>query len=135
MERRKNLFQQKIMTLNNTGDASRLADDSRGVLTLLVQYLKLEAIDKLSVATTFLILGGVIFALATSAIFFLSTGLVKSLSGVIGSEAGAYYVVGGLLAVVILIIYINRKAWIERPVIRNISQSMLKEDEDEEANV
>ncbi len=123
------------MTLNNTGDASRLADDSRGVLTLLVQYLKLEAIDKLSVATTFLILGGVIFALATSAIFFLSTGLVKSLSGVIGSEAGAYYVVGGLLAVVILIIYFNRKAWIERPVIRNISQSMLKEDEDEEANV
>ena len=102
---------------------------------MLVQYLKLEAIDKLSVATTFLILGGVIFALATSAIFFLSTGLVKSLSGVIGSEAGAYYVVGGLLAVVILIIYINRKAWIERPVIRNISQSMLKEDEDEEANV
>lgn len=123
------------MTLNSTGDASRLADDSRGVLTLLVQYLKLEAIDKLSVATTFLILGGVIFALATSAIFFLSTGLVKSLSGVIGSEAGAYYVVGGLLAVVILIIYFNRKAWIERPVIRNISQSMLKEDEDEEANV
>jgi len=57
------------------------------------------------------------------------------LSGGIGSEAGAYYVVGGLLAVVILIIYINRKAWIERPVIRNISQSMLKEDEDEEANV
>lgn len=123
------------MTLNNTGDASRLADDSRGVLTLLVQYLKLEAIDKLSVATTFLILGGVILALATSAIFFLSTGLVKSLSELIGSEAGAYYVVGGLLAVVILIIYINRKAWIEQPVVRNISQSMLKEDEDEEAGI
>ena len=123
------------MTLNNTGDASRLANDSRGVLTLLVQYLKLEAIDKLSVATTFLILGGIIFALATSAIFFLSTGLVKSLSGLIGSEAGAYYVVGGLLALLILVIYVNRKAWIEQPVIRNISQSMLKEDENEEADV
>ena len=123
------------MTLNNTGDASRLANDSRGVLTLLVQYLKLEAIDKLSVATTFLILGGIIFALATSAIFFSSTGLVKSLSGLIGSEAGAYYVVGGLLALLILVIYVNRKAWIEQPVIRNISQSMLKEDENEEADV
>ena len=123
------------MTLNNTGDASRLANDSRGVLTLLVQYLKLEAIDKLSVATTFLILGGIIFALATSAIFFLSTGLVKSLSGLIGSEAGAYYIVGGMLALVILVIYVNRKAWIEQPVIRNISQSMLKEDENEEADV
>ena len=120
------------MTLNNTGDASRLASDSRGVLTLLMDYLKLEAIDKLSVATTFLILGGVIFALATSAVFFLSTGLVKSLSGMIGSEAGAYYVVGGLLVLVILIIYLKRKAWIEQPVVRSISQSMLKENEDEE---
>ena len=120
------------MTLNNTGNASRLADDSRGVLTLLVQYLRLEAIDKLSVATTFLVLGGIIFALATSSIFFLSTGLVKSLSSLIGSEAGAYYVVGGGLALLILIIYLKRKAWIEQPVVRSISQSMLKEDEDEE---
>ena len=67
------------------------------------------------------------------AVFHIQVG--NRLFARIGSEAGAYYVVGGLLAVVILIIYINRKAWIERPVIRNISQSMLKEDEDEEANV
>lgn len=120
------------MTLNNTGDASRLAHDGRGVLTLLVDYLKLEAIDKLSVATNFLILFGILFALATSAIFFLSTGLVKSLSGIIGSEAGAYYVVGGLLVIVMLIVYLKRKDWIERPVVRNISQSMLKQDENEE---
>jgi len=119
------------MTLNNTGDASRLAGDSRGVLTLLVQYLRLEAIDKLSVAATFMILGGIIFALATSAIFFLSTGLVKSLSGLIGSEAGAYYVVGGGLALLILIIYLKREVWIEQPVVKNLSQSMLKEDEDD----
>ncbi|MBQ9640598.1 MAG: phage holin family protein [Bacteroidaceae bacterium] len=120
------------MTLNNTGDASRLAHDGRGVLTLLVDYLKLEATDKLSVATNFLILFGILFALATSAIFFLSTGLVKSLSGIIGSEAGAYYVVGGLLVIVMLIVYLKRKDWIERPVVRNISQSMLKQDENEE---
>ena len=120
------------MTLNNKGNAANLADDNRGGLTLLYDYLRLEAVDKLSVATTFLILGGLIFALATSAIFFLCTGLVKSLGEWIGSESGAYYIVGGALLLLILIIYLKRKAWIERPVVRNLSQSMLKEDEDAE---
>ena len=120
------------MTQNKGGDARPIADDTQGILTMLTQYLKLEAIDRVSVAATFLILGGTIFALATSAIFFLSTGIVKSISSMIGSEASAYYLVGGVLSLVILIIYINRKAWIERPVVRSISRSMLKEDEDDE---
>ena len=120
------------MTLNNRGNAANLADDGRGVLTLLYDYFRLEAIDKLSVATTFLILGGLIFALATSAIFFLCMGLVKSLGEWLGSESGAYYVVGGVLTLLIIVIYLKRKAWIERPVVRNLSQSMLKEEEDAE---
>jgi hypothetical protein len=120
------------MTLNNRGNAGNLANDAEGVLTMLKQYMKLEAIDKLSVAATFLILGGVMFALATSAIFFLSTGVVKSVSRLIGNETAAYYLVGGVLVLVILVVYLNRKAWIERPVVKSISQSILKEETDDE---
>lgn len=124
------------MMLNNEGNAGNLANDGRGLLTLLKQYVKLEAIDKISVATTFMVVAGVIFALATSAIFFLSTGLVKSLSMVVGNEATAYYIVGGLLVLIIIIFYINRKAWIERPIVRSISESMLKDAQnDEEDNI
>ena len=120
------------MTLNNKGNAGNLANDTQGVLAMLADYLKLEAIDKLSVAASFMVLGGLIFALATSAVFFLSTGVVKSISSMIGSEAGAYFLVGGVLTLVIVVIYFKRKAWVERPVVRSISHSMLKEDEDDE---
>ena len=120
------------MTLNNEGDASRLPKETSELLKLLQQYMKLEAIDKLSVATTSLIVGGVILVFGVSAVFFLSTGLVKTLSNWIGSEAGAYYLMGGLLVLVILIFYLNRKTWVEQPVVRKISQSMLKEEEEDD---
>lgn len=96
-----------------------------GILSLLQHYLRLEAIDKLSVATSFLIVFGVIFVLAVSAIFFLSTGAVKSLSAHIGDEAMANYIVGGVLVLMIIVFYCNRKRWVEGPVVRSISASIL----------
>lgn len=98
------------------------------VVALLRHFLKLEAIDKLTIVTTYLIVIAVVFALATSAIFFLSTGLVKSLSAVIGDEALAYYIVGGVLVLCIIVFYMNRKAWVETPVVRSISSSILTKD-------
>lgn len=105
------------------------------VVALLRHFLKLEAIDKLTIVTTYLIVIAVIFALATSAIFFLSTGLVKSLSAAIGDEALAYYIVGGMLVLCIIVFYMNRKAWVETPVVKSISSSILNNeaiDEDRE---
>ena len=120
------------MTLNNEGNANRVPKETSEILTLFKQYMKLEAIDKLSVATTFMIAGGVILALAISAVYFLSMGLVKNISAWIGSEAGAYYLMGGVLVLLIIIFYINRKAWVENPVVRSISRSLLKEEDDDE---
>lgn len=99
--------------------------EGNGVLSLLLRYARLEAIDKLSVATSFLIVFGVIFVLAVSAIFFLSTGVVKTLSEYIGSEATANYVVGGILVLLIVVFYCNRRRWVEEPVVRSISASVL----------
>lgn len=105
--------------------STKNASEGSGVLSLLLKYARLEAIDKLSVATSFLIVFGVIFVLAVSAIFFLSTGAVKSLSAYIGDEAMANYIVGGVLVLCIVIFYCNRKRWVEDAVVKSISASVL----------
>ena len=97
----------------------------KGILTNLERYIRLESVDKLTVATTFLIVAGVMFALGTSAVFFISTGLVQTLSVMIGNEALSYYVVGGLLIVIMIVFYLKRKSWVEDKVVRNISRSIL----------
>lgn len=125
-----------MIDIRNDGHSDRLPTDLTRLLVHLEQYLKLEAIDKLSVTTTIIIVAGVIIALSTSAVFFLSTGLVKSLSSVIGNEALAHYIVGGILVLIIVVFYMNRKKWVEDRVVRNISHDILsaENENDENAN-
>ena len=117
---------------NNENETDRLYKETTELTDLLKQYLKLEAIDKLSVATTFLVVGGVMFIFAWCAVFFLSTGLVKSLSELLGSESAAYYLVGGVLVLILILFYLFRKSLVESHVVKGISQLILKEVEDDE---
>lgn len=97
------------------------------ILVQLEHYLRLETIDKLSVATSFLIVAGVVFALGTSAIFFLSTALVEAISLMVGNAALAYLIVGLFLLLLIVVFLMNKKKWVEDKVVRNISESVLAE--------
>lgn len=66
------------------------------------------------------------FALATSAIFFLSTGLVKSLTMLTENEMLSYYIVGGALLLLILFVYLLRKPLIENRFVKVFSRELLE---------
>ena len=125
------------------GRKIKVPKEERELIGLLCRYLKLEAVDKLTVATTFVVVALVMFALGTCALFFLSAGLVKSLSALVGDEALANYIVGGTLLIVIIVFYVFRVRLVENRVVAAISASILRaeegadddvedEDEDEE---
>lgn len=97
------------------------------LLIQLERYLRLETVDKLTVVTSFLIVAGVVFALGTSAIFFLSNALVEMLSLIVGNSALAYLIVGVILLLMIWIFLANRKAWVENKIVRSLSESVLNE--------
>ena len=91
----------------------------------LERYLRLEATERLTVLTTYVILAAIVFALSTSAIFFLSTGVVKSLAVLIGSETVSYYLVGCLLVLLIVAAILLTKRLIERKLVEKISGKLL----------
>ncbi len=109
----------------------KLPEEERELLGLLSRYLKLEAVDKLSVATTFVVVALVVFALGTCALFFLSAGLVKSISVLVGDEALANYIVGGSLLLVIVLFYAFRVRLVENRVVAAISASILRAETEE----
>lgn len=116
----------------------KLPKQEQEIVDLLVRFLKLETIDKLTVATTFLIVALVLFALGTCALFFLSAGLVHTLSSVVGDEAIANYIVGGSLFAIMICVYLFRVPLVENRVVASLSRSFFKveeldeEDEDDE---
>lgn len=104
---------------------NRVSDDIRRLAYRVERYLRLEATERLTMVTTFVVLAAVTMALATSAIFFLSTGLVKTLTLWTGNDMISYYIVGGSLVLIILLLFLLRKPLIENPFVRMFSEQFL----------
>ena len=104
----------------------RISDDFRRLAYRAERYLRLEAAERLTVLTTCVVLAAVIFALATSAIFFLSTGVVKTLTLWTEDEMLSYYIVGGALLLIILLVYLLRKPLIENQFVKVFSRELLE---------
>lgn len=105
---------------------NRIREDVRRLAYRLERYLRLEATERLTVLTTCVVVAAVMFALATSAIFFLSTGLVKSLTMLTENEMLSYYIVGGALLLLILFVYLLRKPLIENRFVKVFSRELLE---------
>lgn len=105
--------------------SNRVTEDFRRLAYRVERYLRLEATERLTVVTTFVVLIAVVMALATSAIFFLSTGTVKALTLLTGSEMVSYYIVGGVLLLLILLVFLLKKPLIENPFVRMFSEQLL----------
>ena len=98
----------------------RMTDDIRRLAYRVERYLRLEATERLTMVTTFVVLCAVVVALATSAIFFLSTGTLLT-----GSEMWSYYIVGGFLVLLIVLAFLLKKPLIENPFVRMFSEQLL----------
>lgn len=105
--------------------SNRVTEDFRRLAYRVERYLRLEATERLTLVTTYVVLIAVVMALATSAIFFLSTGTVKALTLLTGSEMVSYYIVGGVLVLLIVLAFLLRKPLIENPFVRMFSDQLL----------
>ena len=102
-----------------------MTDDIRRLAYRVERYLRLEATERLTMVTTFVVLCAVVVALATSAIFFLSTGTVKALTLLTENEMLSYYIVGGILVLLIVLVFLLKKPLIENPFVKMYSDQLL----------
>ncbi len=107
------------------GASNRVTDDFRRLAYRVERYLRLEATERLTVVTTYVVLAAVVLALATSAIFFLSTGTVKALTLWTENEMLSYYIVGGFLVLLIVLAFLLKKPLIENPFVKMFSEQLL----------
>lgn len=112
--------------MQNNFESGRVSADLRRLLNQIERYLRLEAVDKSTVMLTSVIVAAICFALATSAIFFLSSGIVKALTLLTGNEMLSFFIVGGVLLVMVPIVYVARKPLVENKVVSSLSRSFLE---------
>jgi hypothetical protein len=91
-----------------------------------IELTKLKTIDKSSE-----ILSNLVYLLVKVLIIVLLLGFISiGLAVLIGTTLGEYYygflIIGGIYAIIFLIIHIQRKKWIKEPVANGLINKMLK---------
>lgn len=103
----------------------RLWEELKKYFRLQIDYTRLTAVEKCSLLLSAIAVVLVTGLLCACALFYLSFALASVLEHWIGVEWVAYLIVGGVFAVLLLLIYAFRKRLIVDPVTRFVTRLFL----------
>lgn len=96
------------------------------MLTLLVDYMKLEAVDVATVAVTVAVAFVVLCVFFGAGILCLAWALSSLLSSLLGSTVGGYALTGALLILIGLGFWMARKALLENVIMRAVARVVAR---------
>ena len=110
------------MTTKEDPETKRAKAEARQLLSLLKDYLQLEAVAKLTVAISLGIALVVLFVLLFAGVFCLAMSLSVLLSRLLHSFAGGYALTGLLLIALGVVFWMARKSLLENFVMRAVAK-------------
>jgi O-antigen/teichoic acid export membrane protein len=108
----------------NVESIAQLIEVLKGYIGLQKEYLKLNVIEKVVRLITALTLAIVLVILGVAFLFYLSFAVVFWLEPVTG-KAWAFFLMALVFLALLILVFFNRKAWIERPLVRFLADTLL----------
>ena len=108
----------------NVETISQLIEMVKHNVELRKEYAKLDIVDKVVRLISAATLTLVIIVIVAAALLFASAAVAVWLSAYMGL-ALALLVVAGFYLLVLLVVYLSRKSWIERPLVKYLSRLLL----------
>ena len=108
----------------NVETIAQLVETLKNYIGLQKEFVKLDVIEKVvhlvtavAIAIVFILLGGAV-------LFYLSFAVIHWLAPYTGL-AMAYFIVAVAFLILIIFVFANRKAWIEQPLVRFLTSTLL----------
>lgn len=108
----------------NIETIGQLVELLKHYLGLQKEYMQLEVIDKVVRLLTAAALAIVLFLLVIAVMLFFMLGIASWLSSYIGTT-GALFVVAAIHLAVLILFFVFRKSWIERPLVRFLASLLM----------
>ncbi len=102
-----------------------LFKEFRKYIELQGQYLRFEAIEKLTILLSTLVLVFILITVGVMALFYFSFMLVYVLATTTGSFAAGYAIIGAALILIALLIYRFRTMLIFQPMVNFLARLFL----------
>ena len=108
----------------NVESIAQLVESVKSYVGLQGDYLKLDAIQKIVRLVTAMTLTIVLLLLGIAFLFYLSFACVYWLEPLTGT-ALAFFIVALFFLALLILVFINRKSWIERPLVRFLADVLI----------
>lgn len=116
----------KSIAMDAAPSVKTLIVKSRDYLETKIELAKLKAIDKSSDILSGLVFSIVKIVMILFLTIFVSIGLAVYLGALLGEYYYGFLIVAGIYALVMLIIYVQRKKWIKEPIENGLIDKILK---------
>lgn len=103
---------------------ARLIETLKSYLTTQKEYIKLDVTEKTVRLLTAMALAVTMLIFAIATMFYFSFAFVYILEPYLGT-AGGFAAVGGFFLLMLVLIAVFRKTWIERPIIKLLTDILL----------
>ena len=108
----------------NGESIAQLVESVKSYVGLQGEYLKLDVIQKVVRLVTALTLAIVLLLLGIAFLFYLSFACVYWLEPLTGT-ALAFFLVALFFLMLLILVFFNRKSWIERPLVRFLADVLI----------
>src|SRR4051812_33117754 len=119
-------WERKSIAMDAAPSVKTLIVKSRDYLETKIELAKLKAIDKSSDILSGLVFSIVKIVMILFLTIFVSIGLAVYLGALLGEYYYGFLIVAGIYALVMLIIYVQRKKWIKDPIENGLIDKILK---------
>lgn len=103
-----------------------IADQLEGFIETNKEILALKLTDKIGKIVSSLVSRLAIALLALMVVFLLTMGLSLLVGDLVGKDFAGYLIVGGVLALLTVVVYRKRESMIKKPVMDTIISQILK---------
>lgn len=108
----------------NVESIAQLVESVKNYVGLQGEYLKLDAIQKIVRLVTALTLTIVLLLLGIAFLFYLSFACVYWLEPLTGT-ALAFFLIAIFFLALLILVFLNRRSWIERPLVRFLADVLI----------
>ena len=108
----------------NIETIGQLIESLKHYIGLQQQFLKLDVVDKIVQLITAITIGAIMAVLLMLACIYVSFAAAYALSPIVGNVL-AFSIVGGGYLLLLLICFIFRHQWIEKPLVRFLANLLL----------
>lgn len=110
---------------SNIETIAQLVEEFKKYATLKGEYFRLDLIEKTVKLLTAVTMTVILVALFLMVVTFLSFALAYALAPAMG-HAWGFVIVGGIYAVLFILCILNRKTWIERPLVKFLANILME---------